>query len=258
MLRAELVEKIMRRLGAPMVKVELEPSTINDNIAYARQKFIKWAVGQATQETYSTLMLSGGVSFYDLPGDVVEVIGYDVQSYGGVNQLFTMSNYMMNQGMFDQMLMRGAGSGYSMVSYHIARDFLETLKRYVVDAYTYKYHKYTNQLEIMPAPPVSGSFYNISGVVYDTPGFILLRTFTLEGTDEDLYENMWIFDYATAMSKQNLGMIRRKFGSFQGLGNMNVALDGDNLISEGKEEMERLDEQLKNEEVYEGGWIFQG
>ncbi len=69
---------------------------------------------------------------------------------------------------------------------------------------------------------------------------------------------MWIFDYATALSKQNLGLIRRKFGSFQGLGNMNVQMDGDALMSEGKEEIEKLEEQLRTEEVYTGWEILQG
>jgi len=263
MKKSNLVEKIKRRLGFPMVKIELEDATIQDNIDYSRQRFIKWAVGQATQETYYTLMLSGGVSTYDLPGDVIDVIAYDTQPYGGVNQLFTISNYMYNAGMFDQMLGRGGIGGkptseFTIVSYHIARDFLETLKRYVVDTYTYKYHRYTNTLEIMPTPPLSGSYITVDGITYDSPGYILLRCFTLEGTDEDLYDNMWIFDYATALSKQNLGLIRRKFGSFQAIGNMNVQMDGDALMSEGKEGIEKLEEQLRNEEPFEGGWIMQG
>ena len=264
MKKSDLTEKILRRLGAPMVKIELETTTINDNIDYARQRFIKWAVGQATQETYYTVMLSGGVGTYDLPGDVVEVIGYDTQPYGGVNQLFTISNFMYNSGMFDQMLGRsggagtGAASGYNLVSYHVARDFLETLKRYVVDTYTYKYHKYTNTLELMPTPPVSASYINVDGIAYDSPGFILLRTYTVEGTDEDLYDNMWILDYATALSKISLGYIRRKFAGFQAIGNMNISMDGDALVSDGKEDIERLDVQLRSEEAHTGWEIMQG
>jgi len=264
MKKSDLAEKILRRLGSPMVKVELEISTINDNIDDSRQRFIKWAVGQATQETFYTVMLSGGVATYDLPGDVVEVLGYDTQPFGGVNQLFTISNYMYNAGMFDQMLGRGgtsgsgAASGYTLISYHIARDFLETIKRYVVDTYNYKYHKYTNTLELNPAPPVSGSYITYDNVVYDSPGFILLRTFTVEGDDEDLYENMWILDYATALCKRNLGLIRRKFGGFQAIGNMNVQMDGDALMSEANEEITKLDEQLRSEEVYEGYGLYQG
>jgi len=261
--KSDLVEKIKRRLGYPMVKLEIEDATIQDNIDYSRQRFIKWAVGQATQETYHTIMLSGGVGTYDLPGSVVEVLAYETQPFGGVNQLFTISNFMYNAGMFDQMLGRGGGSGggaasgFTLVSYHIARDFLETVKRYVVDTYTFKYHKYENTLELIPAP-LSGSTIEVDGVVYDSPGFILLRCFEVEGTDEDLYENMWVLDYSTALCKKNLGLVRRKFAGFQAIGNMNVQMDGDALMSEANEEITKLDEQLRSEEPYEGWTIMQG
>ena len=252
MKKSDMVEKIRRRLGAPVVKVELDAMQISDSIDYARTKYIKWAVGQATQEVFFTVMLSAGEAFYDMPANVSEVIGYDVRTAGSIHTLFTIENYLYNQGMYDQLLMRGASSGYSLVSYHIARDFLETVKRYVVDAYSFTYHPYTNQVEIKPTPPTGGHL-TIKDVTYDTPGFILLRAYMIEGTDEDLYENMWITDYSTAMCKITLGRIRSKFASFAAIGsNTGLALDGDSLISEGQAEIEKLEETLRLEEATEG------
>ena len=75
--KKQLAEKIKRRLGYPMVKVELHPRQIEDAIDYARDKFIKWATGQATSETFFTLLLSAGQNFYDLPVGVTEVLSYD-------------------------------------------------------------------------------------------------------------------------------------------------------------------------------------
>ena len=123
-----MVEKIKRRLGAPVVKVELDNMQINDAIDYARTKYIKWAIGNATIETWFTLMLSAGESFYDMPANVTEIINYDTRSAGSIHTLFTMENFLYNQGMYDQLLMKGVSSGYTLVSYHIAKDFLETVK----------------------------------------------------------------------------------------------------------------------------------
>lgn len=258
MKKSDMTEKIRRRLGAPIVKVELDAMQISDAIDYARSRYIKWAIGNATIETWFTVMLSAGESFYDMPANTTEVIGYDTRSAGSIHTLFTMENFLYNQGMYDQLLMRGTSSGYTMVSYHIARDFLETVKRYVVDAYNFKYHPYTNQLEINPVPP-SGGQLTINNVIYDTPGFILVRAFMLEGTDEDLYENMWITDYACAMCKMTLGRIRTKFANFSAIGsNTGLAMDGDALISEGQSEIEKLEETLRLEESYEGSPIIIG
>jgi hypothetical protein len=250
--KQDLIEIVRRRLGAPVVKIELDDEQIEDAIAYTRQYWIKWAVGNATQEKYQTLMLSGGQCLYNLPSNVVNVLGYEVKSFGSINTLFTVENYMYNMGLYDQILMRGGGDGYTIVSYHIARSFLDTIHRYIVDAYSFHYHKYTNQLEISPTPPSSSSTTVTSGGVLqsNTPGYILLRTYVAEGTEEDLYDNLWILDYVTAMCKVTLGRIRVKFASFSAIGsNVALSMDGDSLIQEGTAEMEKLDLTLRNEEA---------
>lgn len=249
--KSDLIEIIKRRLGFPIIKVELDDQQIIDNIEYTRTKYIKWAAGNITQEFFFTLMLSGGVTEYDLdvisPG-ITEVIGYNTNTAGSIQTLFTMENYMYNSGMYDQMLMRGGGDGYTMVSYHIARDFMETIKRYIVDTYTYTYHKYDNILEILPAPPTA-----------DTGSWLLVRAYKIEGADGDIYKNDWFIDYVSAMCKVSLGRIRTKFANFQAVGsNISLAMDGDALISEGKEEITTLEEKLRSEEVFEGSWIIVG
>ena len=260
MKKGDLIEKVRRRFGYPLVKVELDDTQISDHIDYAREKFIKWAIGNAVQETYFTLLLSAGEAEYELPSGVTEVIGYDTRTAGSIHTLFTMENYLYNQGMYDQLLMRGAtgGAGYSLISYHIARDFLETVKRYVVDAYNFKYHKYTNMLTISPTPP-SGGVLIIDNVSHNTPGFILLRTYMVEGTDADIYSELWVLDYVTALSKQTLGRIRSKFANFTSIGsNTGLALDGDALLSESQMELEKLEEQLRNEQTHDGWGIIIG
>lgn len=261
MTRSDLLEKVKRRLGHPMIKVELDDMQILDHIDYSRDKFIKWATGQATQEVFFTLMLSAGQYLYDLPNGVIEVIGYDTHtSTGGINTLFTVENYLYNQGLFDALL--STEGSFTLVSYHIARDFLETLNKYLIDIYNYKYHPYSNQLEIQP-PPVSGG-------VYSSPGWILLRTYMItestidnENFDKDVndfhfYGAGWILDYVTALSKISLGIIRNKFANFTSIGNAGISLDGDSMISEGKEELERLNETLRLEECYIGYGIEVG
>lgn len=279
MTRSDLMEKTKRRLGHPMIKVELDDIQILDHIDYARDKFIKWATGQANQEVFFTLMLSAGQHLYDLPNGVIEVVNYDTNaSTGGINTLFTVENYLYNQGMLDALF--STEGRYTLMSYHIARDFLDTLNKYIVDAYNYKYHPYSNQLEIQP-PPACGTLnipptYDCDGIevdaggIYRSPGWILLRTYMItestidnDNFDKDVndfnfYGTGWVLDYVTALSKISLGIIRNKFANFTSIGNAGISLDGDSMISEGKEEKERLDESLKLEECYEGYSILIG
>jgi len=273
--KTHLADRIKRRLGHPVVKVELDPQQIYDTIDYARDKFIKWAVGNAVTETYFTVLLSAGQIFYDLPIGVTEIVDYyDQGASYGVNTLFTIDNFLYSQGMFSPLLWPG-NVGYSFVSYHIALDFLSMVRRYAPTKYNYKYHRYTNQLEVHP-PPVSGSPFEMKDangnmVTVDSPGFLLVNSFMIEGSqyggmetnakkatwqrgdsDENFYTSDWIFDYALAECKIILGTIRRKFQNFNSIGNVGISLDGDALVQEGKDEKEKLNETLRLEENFEG------
>jgi len=246
----ELVEKIKRRLGHPVVKVELDDATIIDHINYTVQKWKKWAVGAATTEKYFTLPLSAGQTMYDLPDDVVEVINYSTEQAGSINTLFTIENYLYNQGLYD--FITHTQGEYSILSYHIARNFLEDLRKYIPDAYNFRYHRYTNQIEINPPPP-SGGTMTIQGTNWNSPGIILVRAYVLESdVARNLYDEVWVYDYATALSKKTLGLIRRKFEGFTSIGNVGITMDGSSLISEADTEIERLEEQLRLEEPFDG------
>lgn len=272
MKKSDLAELCLRRMGHPMIKIELDPQQVFDAIDYARNKFIKWAVGNATQETFFTMMLSANQYIYDMPAGVVEVIDYDDEGNyaGGINTLFTIDNYLYNQGIFDPIFHNTTG-GY--ISYHLALDFLKTADRYSTSKYNWKYHKYTNQLEIRPPPP-SGNSLSVydddrSVIVVDSPGFTLIKAYMIEGStfvsdwedgdsDEHFYGESWVLDYATAECKIVLGRIRNKFSQFQAMGNIPLSLDGADLIAEGKEEKEKLDDDLKNSEAWTGYGILMG
>ena len=288
--KAELSEKIKRRLGAPVIKVELDDIQIYDAIDYAKDKWVKWGSGNATVETYFTVLLQSGQNFYDLPLGVVDIVDYEDQGRGyGVNTLFTVENFLYTRGMYNSVLWNNYGYGSGLIDYHLAIDYLKTLDKYTPSIYNYKYHRYTNQLEVQPAP-TSGSTYidvydeNGEYVQVDSPGYLLVRAFMIEGShyanmetsnsssnwkrqttglhnsdsDANFYTSDWIFDYALAESKIILGRIRSKFAQFASIGNTGIALDGDQLIQEGITDKEKLEETLRLEESHEGYGISMG
>jgi len=275
--KGDLANLLRRRLGEPVVKVELKDQQIYDIIDYSKQKWVKWGVGNSIVETYFTLMLIGSTNFYDLPLGVIDVVDVDDSgSQSGVNTLFTIENFMYSRGVLNPMMWNTGAYGYSIINYHLALDWLKTLDKYTPSIYNYKYHKYQNQIEVQPAPP-SGNALEISGTTYDSPGFVMVRSYMIEGShyggmesdpslsswkrgdsDEHFYVSDWIFDYALAECKLLLGNIRSKFANFTSIGNVGIGLDGDSLISQGQAEKERLEETLRLEESHEGYGILMG
>ena len=280
--KSDLADLIKRRLGEPVIKVELTTQQIFDTIDYAKSKWIKWGVGNSVVETYFTTLLIAGQNFYDLPVGVVDVVDYDDKGYGhGINTLFTIENFIYSRGGYDGVLGGSRGYGSSILDYHLVIDSLKALSRYTPTIYNYKYHKYTNQLEVHPAPPSGSPLFvtdsNGVEIEVDSPGYVLLRSYMIEGShyggmevdqsqsswkrgssDENFYTSDWIFDYALAECKLVLGNIRSKFANFNSIGNIGIGLDGDSLLSQGQAEKERLEETLRLEEGHEGYGILMG
>jgi len=267
--KTDLIEKIKRRFGWPNVKVEVDETTISNHIDYARDKFIKYATGHATQEVFYTIMLSASQHLYELHDACIEVMDYYFvpADFGGINTLFSVANMMYSQGMFDPVTNKD-GSGYNLISYHLGLDFLETLQKYVPDEYNFKWHKRTKQFEIQP-PPLSGNSFAYNDVTYDSPGFILLHCLFYRGgtlddysdsvLNDDLYANtQWIEDYAYARTMETLGLVRRKFGNFTATGTQGTSLDGNDLVTESRDLQEKLMDDLLDKETYWGGYITIG
>jgi len=330
--REQLRQRIIRALGGSMVKVELCIEDLDDCINMARDYFITWAVGDATNETYFLLLLEGGKYLYDMPTGVVEVVEYHDHFggmgagidggggcynplwYTGPEQGSTSFFSIQDPAMYGMGHGTGgvygttndgsmAGSPYSYVDVFVARTTMQLIHNLRPNKYQWIYHRITNQLELIPTPTCgnnfsvqspSGAVYDIPSAAfpcpsgnyetetYDSPGYILVRSYIMEGCtlptytpaisgngcsmypdvgtqlSEYLWSHPWVYQYAVALSKQRLGLIRRKYASSSVMGGASISLDGDTLYSEGHEDQLRLEEEVDSKWCYEGFGLFMG
>jgi hypothetical protein len=322
MTRNQLRQRIVRNLGGGMIKTELCVEHLDDAINTARDLWITYAVGNATMEVYFLLLLKAKQHVYDLPAGLIEVIGYedkmggigygDSSSFGGYGpgrwytgpeqgstSFFALSNpewgglgYNMTGG-------NPVNSLYTMVDSYLALSHMELIKKMRHDKYQWRYHRFNNQIEIIPTPECGnqlqvGSVPSSGGCpgqwdehdLIDSPGYVMIRGTMMEGcslptytpsvsgsldpdqpslypeADENMleyiYSHPWIIAYSTAFARETLGLIRRKFANNSSLGNASISLDGDSLVSEGREDKQRLEEELDLKWSYEGYGIEMG
>lgn len=250
----ELKNHIKGILGYPYVKVELHDDQLNSIIERAYKFHKKWGVGISTQETCFTLPISAGEWQYNLPAGVHSVIEVvDTSSnLGGSQELFSVQNMMYMQA--SNNFSTGTITGFSLIDYTLSMQYIDLVSKYAISKYNFKYHEYSNVLTVSPTPS--------AGNIVGDGDFILVHSFMEEGYDlnsdtqdpswrEYLYEDEWFQEYCLALSKMTLGFIRRKFANVSSMGNANISLDGDSLVSEGKDEKDAIEERLKNE-MWEG------
>jgi hypothetical protein len=124
---------------------------------------------------------------------------------------------------------RGAGGGVDLVSYYMSMQYLEMVKQMFTVKIRTQFLDQERKVRFSPAPP--------------RDGFIVIGVVARVG-EEWLYENMWIRRYAAALAKKQVAYNGKLYANATFPGG--VSIDWDFYLSESKEEMEKLEEEIVN------------
>ena len=237
--RQIIVEYVKTFLGSGMIDVELDPVHYNVAIDKALSKY-RQRSSNAVEESFGFLTLNTDNNEYVMPKEVVEVRQLFRRSIGSRTgggdggSLFEPFNLAYsNTYLLASTNMGGLATYYAFASYQ------KQVGKMFGGEINFTYNKTSKVLNIMQRPRAGEEvlvwMYNYR------PDFNLL---------DDMYAGQWIKDYALANAKVILGEAREKFGTIaspQG----GTQLNGTTLKTEGKAEMEILEQDLIN--YKEGG-----
>lgn len=156
--------------------------------------------------------------------------GLQGAAYGSAGTALWTSSYGMGYSNFGSRGgegTRGAGGGADIISYELALEYLEMLRQRYTVKLDAQFLEQSRKVRLIP-PPVG-------------EGVVILPVWA-RVQDSDLYDNMWIKRYALALSKIYIAYNVKKYD-----GNMfpgGAKVDGDFYLSEGKEEIEKLEEEI--------------
>jgi hypothetical protein len=233
--KQKLNEWIQRKLGAPVINLETELEQVNDNIDDAIQRFTKYS-GDATYRNALIIPISAGEETYTLNSSVISVLSLDMikDVTDGINILFSPMNQMYQQGFFD-FLFKGS-SGGSLVTYEMGMEYLDMAKDILGGDFFTQFNKYSKTLTLTPTPNENGVGICEVYTKYDT------------GTsDSEIYDEIWIKEYALALTKMNLGHIWGKYNGtpLPGGGSLNAQ----SIMDAGTKEKDKLDDRLIKDEA---------
>jgi hypothetical protein len=237
--RQIIVEYVKTFLGSGMIDVELDPVHYNVAIDKALSKY-RQRSSNAVEESFGFLTLNTDTNDYVMPKEVVEVRQLFRRSIGSRTgggdggSLFEPFNLAYsNTYLLASTNMGGLATYYAFASYQ------KQVGKMFGSEINFTYNKTSKVLTTMQRPR-SGEEVLVWMYNY-RPDFNLL---------DDVYAGQWIKDYSLANAKVILGEAREKFGTIaspQG----GTQLNGTTLKTEGKAEMEILEQDLIN--YKEGG-----
>lgn len=228
--RQQLTSEIKLLLGDQMVDVELDNEHYDMAISMAIERVRQRSDG-ALEEEDIFITIQPNVQEYKLPEEVQEVRrlyrrGVGAHTSGGIN--FDP----VDGAFFNAYLMQPQKSG-GLLSWDMYNQFLETTERVFASQFNFVWSNSNKTLRIIRKPKATED--------------VMVTVWTAKSEESlfrDPYVKPWLRDYGLAQCKGMLGQARSKFTSGIAGPTGNVSLNGNELIQQAKEEIEKLEVQL--------------
>lgn len=242
--RATLKAFCLRRLGAPVIEVNVSPEQIEDCIDDAIQFFQEFH-GDATLRTYlKHLVTADDVLNEYIPLSnniqmVTQLLPFSSTSSGGTG-MFSVQ-YQMRMNDIQNMTNFGGGLAY----FEQMGGYLSLIDMVLNGTPQVTFQRMENKLYI------HGEWWNSQIKVGD---YLVAEVYQVvdPSTTTSIYNNIFIKNYTTALIKFRWGQNMSKFEGMQLPGG--VTISGERILGEAQAEVERLEEKLRLE--YEPGPDF--
>jgi len=243
--RTELKDYCLRKLGFPVVDINIDDDQLEDRIDEGLQKFREFHY-----DGTETVYLAHKITSADILNKYVQladsIIGVSrVFPYTGVSVASTSS---AGFNMFDINYQLRLNDFYNLTSssytyYVIAREHLAMLDMIVTGEMPYTYNRKVNKLEVI----TDWNKFNIGNYM----AFEAHRVVD-EETYSKVYNDLWLKEYTTALFKQQWGTNLKKYGNYVLPGGL--VINGQQIYDEASLEVEKLNEKLRD--TYEEPTMF--
>jgi hypothetical protein len=231
--RQKVFDYCRTMLGDGMIDVELDPvhyeTALSRTLARFRQRS-----PNSVEESYAFITLEKDVNDYKLSEEIINVQSVFRRTLGSRTGGGTGTNFEpFNLAYTNTYLLNSTMLG-GIATYFLFASYQEMIGKMFGSFIEFQWIPYSRTLRILQRPFTEGEVLMLRCQNY-RPDFVLMN---------DIYAQQWIKDYTLATCKIMLGEARSKFANIagpQGGGQLN----GGDLKSAGKEELEKLDKELE-------------
>ena len=230
--RSDLIDYCLRRLGAPVIEINVDTAQVEDRIDDAFQFYREYHF-DAVEKIY----LKHEITAQDITNQYVELSDAVV----GVERVFPFMNKSTGTNIFDIKYQILINDLYSLMStdliyYTEVRQELELINQLLVGQKPIRFNRHMNRL-----------FIDMDWAADVVPGtFIIVECWRILDPDvfTDVYNDMFLKRYATALIKRQWGDNMKKFSGVQLPGG--VTLNGEIVYQEAVEEIRQIETEIQS------------
>lgn len=227
--RLEFKENCLRRLGKPVIEINVDDDQVEDRIDEAlslyydyhfdglEQTYYKWVITQQDIDNKYVTVPENVIGIYDI---------FDIGDSLSTNNLFNVRYQMALNDLYDL-------SRYELVPYYMNFQHIRMLEELLVGKALFRYNRHVNRLYI-------DMDWNRVGVGQ----YIVAKAYQIvdPATYTDVWKDRWLLKYGASLIKKQWGSNLTKFEGMQLPGG--VTFNGVKIYDDAVTEIDALEEQL--------------
>ena len=231
--RQELSDYCLRRLGHPVIEINIDDDQLEDRIDDAFQFYREYHY-DAIEKVYlkhemtANNIADGYVTLSDAVVGVERILPFSSKTTSGMN-IFDIRYQILINDLYSIM-------STDLIYYQQVKGQLELIQQVLVGTKPVRFNRHMNRCYIdlsWSADVKAGEF-----LVFECWRILDPNTYN------DVYNDMWLKRYATALIKRQWGDNLKKFGGMQLPGG--VTLNGQIIFYEALVEIEKIEQEIRN------------
>lgn len=224
--RQGLIDYCLRRLGAPVLKIDVAPEQIEDRVDEAIQTYIDQHYDATEFDWFAYKLTKEDIEsrYIKIPEDIIDVS----QILPASQTSWQVADAMWN--IYNQNI-----RNTDMINLYISLASISEYLNVFQTEPTFKFHRHMHQLR--PAQDLDSTYKE--GALFAIKGFKVIDPEVYN----DVYNDKWLKQYTTALIKRQWGENLLKFNGVVMLGG--VTTNADTMLSQAYAEIDKLEEELE-------------
>jgi len=228
--RKEFKEFCLRKLGKPVIEINVDPDQTDDRIDEALAYYWDYHFDGTERTFFKHQITADDISnkYITIPEEIIGAIrvfnlGSQITAGGG---MFNVQYQFVLNNIHDL-------TNYNTINFVMSMQHLQYMEEILVGEQPIRYNRHTNRL-----------FIDTDWDRLDEGQYIVLECYQIVDpeTYSDVWKDRWLQNYATAKIKYQWGSNLTKFVGMSLPGN--VQFNGEQILNDARDEIQRLEEDM--------------
>lgn len=227
--RAEFTEYCLRKLGKPVIEINVDDDQVSDRIDEALQYFYDYHF-DGSEKTYYKKVIDDtdkANKYITMPDNIIGAVNiFDMGSAIGLNNIFNIRYQIALNDLYTL-------TSVSMVPYYMAMSHVQFLEQLLIGKKPLRYNRHMNKLYI-----------DMDWDQIATGNYVIVEAYQI--VDPAVYtkawNDRWLQRYASCLIKQQWGQNLKKFEGMKMPGGL--TFNGQKIFDEATEERNSLEKEM--------------